>query len=77
MGQVPQNAFAAYLQVRGLLLRSEVSTNQIATIGTGMVALDYLVSVVGVHAVIYIIIADYYLFQFQVSCRTVAYSTAR
>jgi hypothetical protein len=61
MRQVPQDALAAYLQVCGLLLRSEVSTNQIATIGTGMVALDYLVSVVGVHAVIYIIIADYYL----------------
>lgn len=30
MGQVTQDALAAYLQVCGLLLRSEVSTNRIA-----------------------------------------------
>jgi len=44
MGQVPQDAFAAYLQVRGLLLRSEVSANWIPI---WVVALDYPSPVVG------------------------------
>jgi hypothetical protein len=44
MGQVPQDALAAYLQVCGLLPRCEVSTNRIAT---RVAALDSS-SVVGV-----------------------------
>ena len=66
MGQVLQIALAAYLQVCGLLLRSEVSANWIAI---RVVALDYPSSaasgVVGVHTATYVIIADCYLEVFK------------
>ena len=61
MGQVPKNALDAYIQVWGLLVWSEVSANWIAI---RVVALGYPSSVasgvVGVHAAIYVIIADCY-----------------
>jgi hypothetical protein len=66
MGQVSKNALVAYLQVSGLLLRSEVSANWIAI---RVVDLDYPSSaasgVVGVHTATYLIIADCYLEVFK------------